>query len=218
MLLPKDLVSGDFYWFQKFGKYSVLVMADCTGHGVPGGFMSMMGAEMLNQVLSDPEIVDAGIALTEIDKRIKNNLNQVGSQRQQNDGMDMALCIFDSEDQTVQFSGANRPLIRVRDGELTLIKPNKFGVGGLLGFEKEFKTEKLDIKKGDCYYMYSDGYPDQFGGPKNKKFMRKRLNQLLLSQSSKPMQEQETKFLNEFNDWKGSVEQIDDVCLIGVRV
>lgn len=218
MLLPKDLVSGDFYWFQKFGKYSVLVMADCTGHGVPGGFMSMMGAEMLNQVLSDPEILDAGRALQEIDERIKNNLNQVGSKRQQNDGMDMALCIFNMEDNTLQFSGANRPLILVRDGELAIIKPNKYGVGGLLDFKKEFVTENLKIQKGDCYYMYSDGYPDQFGGPKNKKFMRKKLNNLLLEHSSSNMDQQEKAFLTAFNEWKGNVEQIDDVCLIGIRV
>ena len=218
MLLPKDVVSGDFYWFQQFGKYSVLVMADCTGHGVPGGFMSMMGAEMLNQVLSDPEIVDAGVALAEIDKRIKNNLNQVGSARQQNDGMDMALCIFNKENNVLQYAGANRPLVMVRDGQLTMIKPDKFGVGGLLGFEKEFTTNHITLEKGDCFYMYSDGYPDQFGGPKNKKFMRKRLNALILEQSANPMVKQHETYLQAFNNWKGTVEQIDDVCLVGVRV
>lgn len=218
MLLPKDLVSGDFYWFQKYGKYSVLVMADCTGHGVPGGFMSMMGAEMLNQVLIDPEIVDAGVALGEIDKRIKNNLNQVGSVRQQNDGMDLALCIFNIEEKVLQYSGANRPLVLVRDHELIIFKPNKFGVGGSIDEVKEFQTQHIEIKKGDAFYMYSDGYPDQFGGPKNKKFMKKKLNSLILEQSSFPMGKQEKVFLDEFNDWKGEMEQIDDVCLIGVKI
>jgi serine phosphatase RsbU (regulator of sigma subunit) len=218
ILLPKDLVSGDFYWFQKYGKYSVLVMADCTGHGVPGGFMSMMGAEMLNQVLVDPQVIEAGVALGEVDKRIKNNLNQVGSIRQQSDGMDLGLCIFNADEKTLQFSGANRPLVRVRDGELTIIGPNKFGVGGALDEKKVFDTIYLEIKEGDCYYMYSDGYPDQFGGPKNKKFMKKRLNQLILEQSINKMDKQEEAFLSTFYDWKGSIEQIDDVCLVGVRV
>jgi len=218
LLLPKDLVSGDFYWFQTFGDYSVLVMADCTGHGVPGGFMSMMGAEMLNQILSDPKVVDAGDALSQIDMRIRNNLNQVGSKRQQNDGMDIALCFFDLKKGTMQFSGANRPLVRVRDNELTMIKPNRFGVGGATDIEKTFTTEELTIQKGDSYYMYSDGYPDQFGGPKNKKFMRKRLNKLILEQSSLSMDKQEKNFLSIFYNWKGDVDQIDDVCFIGVKI
>mgnify|MGYP000047092204 CR=1 FL=1 len=218
LLLPKDVVSGDFYWFQKFEDYSILVMADCTGHGVPGGFMSMMGAEMLNQVLSPSKIIEAGVALEEIDKRIRKNLNQVGSKKQQNDGMDIALCIFDFKNGKMQFSGANRPLIRVRGNELTKIKSNRFGVGGDDTIKKTFSTTHLDIKIGDSYYMYSDGYSDQFGGPKNKKFMSKRLNSLILEQSSLKMDEQEENFLQTFYDWKGSMQQIDDVCLIGVKV
>ena len=130
----------------------------------------------------------------------------------------MALCIFNMKDNTLHFSGANRPLIIVRDGELSTVNVNKYGVGGLLGFKKEFVTEYMKIQKGDCYYMYSDGYPDQFGGPKNKKFMKKKLNELILANSSEKMDQQEKALLTAFNDWKGSVEQIDDVCLVGVRV
>jgi serine phosphatase RsbU (regulator of sigma subunit) len=218
LLLPKDVVSGDFYWFKKVNGYSILVLADCTGHGVPGGFMSMMGAEMLNQVISDPKIMNAGHAIAEIDKRIISNLNQVGSKLQQNDGMDIALCVFDFEKGILHFSGANRPLIRVRNNELTMLKPNRYGAGGVATTKKTFLSEELDIKKGDSYYMYSDGFPDQFGGPKNKKFMRKRLNNLILEQSSLNMEQQETNFLKTFHDWKSNMKQIDDVCLIGVKV
>jgi serine phosphatase RsbU (regulator of sigma subunit) len=218
LLLPKDVVSGDFYWFKKINRYSILVLADCTGHGVPGGFMSMMGAEMLNQVVSDPKIMNTGDALAEIDKRIISNLNQVGSKLQQNDGMDIALCVFDLENQILHFSGANRPLIRVRDNELTMIKPNRYGVGGVATINKTFSAIQLDIKKGDSYYMYSDGYPDQFGGEKNKKFMRKRLNNFILEQSSLNMAQQEVNFLKTFHNWKGAMNQIDDVCLIGVKI
>ena len=218
LLLPKDVVSGDFYWFKKINRYSILVLADCTGHGVPGGFMSMMGAEMLNQVLSDPKVMSPGHAIAEIDKRIISNLNQAGSKLQQNDGMDIALCVFDFEKGTLQFSGANRPLIRVRDNELTMLKPNKYGAGGVTSIKKSFSSIYLDFKKGDRYYMYSDGFPDQFGGPKNKKFMRKQLNNLILEQSSLSMEHQEKNFLKAFHDWKSSMNQIDDVCLVGVKL
>jgi serine phosphatase RsbU (regulator of sigma subunit)/tetratricopeptide (TPR) repeat protein len=217
-LKPKDVVSGDFYWFNKYGKYAVLVMADCTGHGVPGGFMSMMGAEMLNQVLIDPEVVDAAKALEEINLRIKNNLNKSGSERQQNDGMDVSICIFNTEELTVQFAGANRPLVCVKNGELSMIKPDRFGVGGELEIEKHFTNHTLNFQKGDRFYMYSDGYPDQFGGPKYKKFMRKRFLKLLLNISNKPMAEQEKELLAQFLNWKGELEQIDDVCIVGVQI
>jgi len=218
LLLPKDVVSGDFYWFQKFGKYSVLVLADCTGHGVPGGFMSMMGVELLNQVLGDPTILEAGEALAEIDKRIRKNLNHVGSERQQNDGMDMALCIFDTEEKTVQYAGANSPLVFIRNGILERIVPDKYGVGGAFEQNKTFKTHLFKVEKEDVFYMYSDGYPDQFGGSKHKKFMRKRLLSLLLKISPYPMKQQKKELLEEFYAWKGDLEQIDDVSIVGVRV
>lgn len=218
LLLPKDVVSGDFYWFQKFGKHSVLVLSDCTGHGVPGGFMSMMGVELLNQVLSDPTILEAGDALVEIDKRIRKNLNHAGSERQQNDGMDMAICIFDTEKKMLQYAGANSPLVFIREGKLERIVPDKYGVGGALELNKKFKTHHFSIQKNDSFYMYSDGFPDQFGGPKNKKFMRKQLLNLLLNLSSQPMHQQKKQLLKEFYAWKGDLEQIDDVSIVGVRV
>ena len=193
-------------------------MADCTGHGVPGGFMSMMGAELLNQVLTGPEVNNPGLALKLIDERIRKNLNQVGSEKRQNDGMDMVIAIFNREDKIVHFAGANRPLIRVRDGELEMMRGTRNGVGGANSGDKEFENHILDLKDGDRYYMYSDGYPDQFGGPRNKKFMRKNLHELILKNSEKDMETQEEVLLKAFNDWKAGVEQIDDVCLIGVRV
>jgi serine phosphatase RsbU (regulator of sigma subunit) len=218
LLLPKDVVSGDFYWFQKYGKYSILVLSDCTGHGVPGGFMSMMGVELLNQVLGDPTILEAGKALEEIDKRIRKNLNHAGSERQQNDGMDMAICIFDTEAKTLQYAGANSPLVVVRDGKLERIVPDKYGVGGAFEQNKKFTTHHLSILKNDLFYMYSDGFPDQFGGTKNKKFMRKRLLNLFLTNSHLPMHRQKEELLKEFYAWKGNLEQIDDVSIVGVRV
>jgi len=218
ILLPKDVVSGDFYWFLKFGKYSVIVLADCTGHGVPGGFMSMMGVELLNQVLSDPSIVEAGKVLEKIDERIKNNLNKKGSKRQQNDGMDIAICIFNKGENILQYAGANSPLIFIRDKKLQRIAPDKYGVGGAHELNKTFKTHYIDIKSDDTFYMYSDGFPDQFGGPKNKKFMRKRLLNLFLEISNKPMAEQEKLLLKEFYNWKGNVEQVDDVSVVGIKI
>ncbi|MGV6861872.1 MAG: tetratricopeptide repeat protein [Putridiphycobacter sp.] len=218
LLMPKDVVSGDFYWFQKYGDYAVIVMADCTGHGVPGGFMSMMGIEMLNQVLGDPSVMQAGQALEEINKRICNNLNKAGSERQQRDGMDLSICIFNRSKNTVQYAGANRPLILIRNGEPELIKPNKYGVGGSLEENKKFTNHEFEVLKGDQFYMFSDGYPDQFGGPKNKKFMRKRFTNILVENAKESMQMQEKNLISEFNNWKGELEQIDDVCVVGVRI
>lgn len=216
LFLPRDVVSGDFYWHTKIAGRKVIAVADCTGHGVPGAFMSMMGAELLNQVIADHDVTSPGLALTEIDKRIKKNLNASDQESGRSDGMDLALCVFYGN--KVHFSGANRPLVLIRDGEFMSFKPNKYGVGGASYIEKDFKSESIDLRPGDTLYMYSDGYPDQFGGPKGKKFMGKKLNNLLLEISSLPMKAQESRLLNEFNEWKKDIEQVDDVCLMGIRI
>ena len=214
---PRDIVSGDFYWFNHFGDATVLAVADCTGHGVPGGFMSMMGSELLTQVISDPDVRDPGDALQRIDKRIIETLNKEGGKTMSNDGMDMCICTFLPEQKILQFAGANRPVIRIRDGAMNVFPFNKKGVGGRHK-QTGYDHTELPYEKGDCYYMFTDGFPDQFGGPKNKKFMRKRLQDLILDIAEKPMEEQKQELETTFDDWRGSERQVDDVCLIGVRV
>jgi serine phosphatase RsbU (regulator of sigma subunit) len=214
---PRDIVSGDFYWFKNFGDAIAVSVADCTGHGVPGAFMSMMGAELLNQVISDPAVQTPAHALQLIDERITQQLNKEGREQRQ-DGMDMVLCVFQPQKKLMQFCGANNPLLMIRNNELTQIKPNKQGVGGAKSDTRPFEFQEIQTQLGDCFYMFSDGYQDQFGGPKGKKFMRKRMHQLIVDNHRLPMQQQKEILEKDFTNWKGTLEQVDDVCMIGIKV
>ncbi|HEX7413285.1 MAG TPA: SpoIIE family protein phosphatase, partial [Bacteroidia bacterium] len=214
---PKDIVSGDIYWFAESKYNKILVVADCTGHGVPGGFMSMLSFTILQETLLLEEVKTTAQALTYLDNKITETLNR--NNRSYRDGMDMTLCAFSKSSNTLQFSCANRPLILIRNGELQEFLPDKFTIGGAIdNVSKKFRNQEIQIEQGDMIYLFTDGFPDQFGGEKGKKFMSKNFRELLSANAHLPMQEQKEELEKTFNKWKGNLEQVDDVCIIGIKV
>jgi serine phosphatase RsbU (regulator of sigma subunit)/Tfp pilus assembly protein PilF len=215
---PRDTVSGDFYWFARPGGKVLIAAADCTGHGVPGAFMSMIGIDKLNQAVLEKQLTQPSHILSSINKGIRQSLKQDELGSTSRDGMDIALCCFDFEKSVLEFAGANRPLYLVRNGELTEVKPTKAAIGGWTDNESQFGNTRIDIKAGDTIYIFTDGYPDQLGGEKGKKIMTKKFREILLSIQHLGMEEQEKELDRIFNEWKGAHEQVDDVLVIGIRV
>ena len=212
---PKDVVSGDFYWFQEKDKKLVIVCADCTGHGVPGAFMSMIGIDRLNNIINEQKITSPGLVLSELSRAIKKSLKQDGEKNSTRDGMDAAICTVDLDKQTMTYAGANRPLWIVKDGELEEIKANKVAVAGFTPDDQVFDEHEIPFKTGMKFYTTSDGYADQFGGPKGKKYMIKNMKEFILNHCQKPYGDQRQNLENELADWMGGHEQIDDICVIG---
>jgi serine phosphatase RsbU (regulator of sigma subunit) len=217
LYLPKDIISGDFYWFKEIEHIKMLSVADCTGHGVPGAFLSIMGNELLSFFVDSFKILDPPHLLKRIDQRITQSLNQEESRRA--DGMDMILISYNSKDGMLCYSGAYRPLIMIRNDELTVLKPSRHSLGGYDSTKaKSFTSNEFKAYPGDCYYMFSDGYPDQFGGQKRKKFMSRRFYNLLRDIHSMPMDQQKERLLQAHLKWKGSEEQVDDIIIVGIRI
>ena len=215
---PKDIVSGDFYWIENFGEdVVVFAAADCTGHGVPGAFMSLICNDLMNQVIKDQNVTTPAQVLTLLDVRLRAMLNK-STDHSSNDGMDIALCAFHKSNLWMQYAGAHRPLLLIRNGELIEYKPSKHSIGGYLTGNKVFQDNNIDVQKGDCIYILTDGYSDQFGGENGKKFKFKKLQKLILSISHMSMAEQHDLLEEAFISWRGKHEQVDDVCVIGVRV
>ena len=212
---PRDIVSGDFYWADEIGEKYLIVTADCTGHGVPGAFMSMLGISLLNEIIISKEISRPDQVLNHLrDKIIKVLRQKTGSIVK--DGMDMTVCLFDRKTFQLQFSGANNPIYLVSDGQLTQIKGDKMPVA-IHDIMDPFSLHHLKLKKGDTFYTFSDGFADQFGGPMRKKFLSKNFKNLLLSVQDLSMIEQGNKLDEVFTDYRKEVEQIDDVVVIGVK-
>lgn len=214
---PKDIVSGDFYWFKKIKHFLFFVVADCTGHGVPGAFMSMLGVSSLNETITTIRLDSTGEILHRLRSRVKSALHQKSVKAYSGDGMDMALFRIDTLTNELQYSGAYIPLIIIRNSELHEIKANKQPVAHYLE-EKEFTTHNFKLKKGDAIYSYTDGYIDQFGGDKNKKLRGKKLKEILIEISDKPMDEQNRVLDERFESWKNGNYQVDDVLVMGIRV
>jgi serine phosphatase RsbU (regulator of sigma subunit)/Tfp pilus assembly protein PilF len=214
---PRDIVSGDFYWFHRFDNKLILASADCTGHGVPGAFMSMICVQLLNQVVNDSKIHSPQLALASLDEGVKTSLHQ-GAIDSSTDGMDIALCEINLDKRSIQYSGAFRPLYLVRKGELIEYAANKFTIGGHIDREKKFNGHSIDLEQGDCVYLFTDGFPDQFGGQNGKKFMLKNFKKLLLDIWMLPMSEQRKKLDAVFLTWKGQFEQVDDILVMGMKV
>lgn len=214
---PRDIVSGDFYWFEQRGPLSVFAVVDCTGHGVPGAFMSLMGNDYLAEIITDQNITTPGRALSLLNDRILQALKQTGKIGDSKDGMDIALCVYNQATKELQYAGARNPLYIISGGELKEIKATKESIGGDIA-DKTFQNHSVQLQSGDQLYLFSDGFADQFGGTRGKKFMYKPFKILLLQNSSLPMKEQLDKLLKSFTDWKGKLDQIDDVCVLGVRV
>ena len=215
---PKDIVSGDFYWFTSIDGLSVVVTADCTGHGVPAALMSMIGNDILNEIVYDRNITTPALALNKFDIRIKRALKQKGVEEETSDGIDMAMCAIHLDKNLLQFAGAYRPLYLIRNGNLLEYKANRFSIGGFTKKEKIFKNYDINFYSGDTIYTFSDGFEDQFGGPKGKKFMKKRFREAIIDMQHLNMKEQNKHLRNIFHNWKGDLEQVDDILVIGIRL
>ncbi|MCB0397618.1 MAG: SpoIIE family protein phosphatase [Flavobacteriales bacterium] len=214
---PKDIVSGDFYWFGKKQDVTILAAVDCTGHGVPGAFMSMIGHNLLNQIILEQAILDPGRILTELNVRLKQAFKQSKRMTDTRDGMDMALCAVLPSENKLLFAGAMRPLYLYRGNDFEEIKGNKQAIGGLTEDEFAFTTHERKLQSGDRFYIFSDGYADQFGGPAGKKFMSKQLRKIMAESAGVSMEDQLTVFHSAVQKWKGNEVQVDDILLIGVR-
>lgn len=216
---PRDIVSGDFYWFDKLDDDKfILVCADSTGHGVPGAFMSMIGSTLLQDIVTRKKISRPSEILSMLDKQIFSTLNQNVDLGVSNDGMDMVICEFNIHTRHVRFASAMRPIILVMSGESHYIKGNRSSVGGESVIDKYFIDQEYYLNEGDTLYLFSDGLPDQFGGTDGKKMKIARLKKIIDHVSKLPMREQEKAMSDSFNEWKGDFEQVDDILLIGVKV
>ncbi len=213
---PKDIVSGDFYWFlEKYHKFFIAAV-DCTGHGVPGAFMSVIGSNLLNQILNEYSILEPEAILDHLNFRVQAALKQ-DQNAETKDGMDVAFCSIDQENDLLQYAGANRPLWLVRNGEIIKYEADKIPIGGGQFGHMSYKGHTIPVQEGDIIYIFTDGIVDQFGGEQNKKFTSKRFADLILSISHLSMQEQMQNIKNTFMEWKGKEEQTDDVLVIGIR-
>jgi len=240
--LPRDIVSGDYYWATQRPDYNILVVADCTGHGVPGATMSMLGVSFLNEIMTRHENIEAGQVLDELRRLVIKALHQTGKENEQKDGMDISLCIIFHKERKLQFAGANNPLYMVRkftegyplpddeknklsdytneQGELyqlAQITADKMPIGIYLKLTP-FTTNTIHYLPGDTFYMSSDGYSDQFGGATGTKFMSKKFKQLLLTIQQEPMDRQQQILHESHIKWKGTEEQVDDVMVMGFRI
>ena len=218
---PKDIVSGDFYWFDQSETGRVFFAAvDCTGHGVPGAFMSIVGHNLLKQIMSKHVDKSPAKILDELSKGVRETLHQRNFEESTSkDGMDITLCSIDKKTNELEFSAAFNPLYLVRNGEIFEIKGNKFSVGIYLEKEsRNFTNHKLKLQKGDVVYIFSDGYADQFGGPRGKKFMQNQFRNLLFDIHRKPMPEQKRILDSTIEHWRGNEDQVDDILVMGFRM
>jgi len=215
---PKDIVSGDFYWFEKINNKSLYAAVDCTGHGVPGAFMSLVGANGLNSAVKEHQITKPSEILNYLNAYVSDSLNKDAEDSKIRDGMDMTICSIDYDNMILEYSGANNPLYVIRDNEVIITKADKNAIASFKPGEKSFTNHTFEIKKGDVIYVFSDGYADQFGGAKGKKFMYKNFRKLLFDIHHLPMNEQKTILHNELKSWQGDVEQVDDILVIGVKI
>ncbi len=216
--MPKDIVSGDFYWLSEVNQKIYFAIADCTGHGVPGAMMSMLGSSLLDKIISNEQDQFPADILKEQHKEIDYTINENVEQRDSKDGMDIAFIMIDKPNKKVYFSGAGRPAYLIYNNELQILKGDKYSIGGIIDTETAtFSQHEMDIEAGMQIYLFSDGVPDQFGGEQKKKLMTKNLQKLLLQISKKPITEQSSAFKLEFERWKENTEQTDDVCLAGIQ-
>ncbi|MBN1252753.1 MAG: SpoIIE family protein phosphatase [Bacteroidales bacterium] len=222
---PKDIVSGDFYWygevesswdFDEANSLKILIAADCTGHGVPGAFMTLLGNNFLHLIVNIQEVVDPEQILYKLDQLVIETLKQRESGTMK-DGMDIAVIILDEEKKIISFAGAGNPLFYIRNNELIELRGSNFGIGGVLRKEKIFEPYKVQYEEGDVFYIFSDGYFDQIGGGEGRKFYKKRFKELLLKIHTMPLDEQKERLSTVFERWKSDKKQIDDVLVIGLK-
>ncbi|MFL5765222.1 MAG: tetratricopeptide repeat protein [Bacteroidia bacterium] len=218
---PKDVVSGDFYWIEEYNNMILIAAADCTGHGVPGSLMSMLGIEKLKQAVREKGLTDPGEILAFANRSFKETLTNTGNETTIRDGMDIALCCIAAESDTIKYAGANRPIwvLDTKEGSKKLIEinPTKAAIGGFTEESQVYKQNDILVEDGNIVYLFTDGFVDQFGGKENKKFYLKQFRELIPSIGHLPMADQKKALEKAFEDWKGDNEQVDDVLVIGLR-
>lgn len=220
---PKDIVSGDFYWFTQHQDKTIIAVADCTGHGVPGAFMSMIGTILLNEIVNDLNYTNPGTILDELHKRVYASLQQDVAVNTVQDGMDIAVCVINKKEKTFEFAGAQHSLYIVSNNQLQIIKADIRSIGGGMkylkkGKEKGFETHHIPINQAMTIYMFSDGYTDQFGGHEKRKFGSGLLKELLLSITNQPLNMQKELLHQNIEKWKGDVQQTDDILVVGLKI
>jgi ligand-binding sensor domain-containing protein/serine phosphatase RsbU (regulator of sigma subunit) len=215
---PRDIVSGDFYWMTQQDEKVFFAAADCTGHGVPGAFMSMLGIAFLNEILNKREAASANQVLNALKAHVIKSLHQTGKENESKDGMDISLCVIDLANKRVEFSGAYNSLILIRKGEMLEYKADRMPIGIYFKDQDSFTNHQIDYQEGDTLYMHSDGYPDQFGGENGRKFMMKQFKQLLLEIQGKTMAEQRNILDRTMLKWRGETDQIDDILVVGIKL
>jgi serine phosphatase RsbU (regulator of sigma subunit) len=216
---PKNIVSGDFFWVHRIDEHTVLYAAvDCTGHGVPGAFMSIMGYHLLEQIVVKNQLDQPSLILNELTKSVIKSLKQTNELGSVKDGMDIALCKIDFQNYTLEYAGAHNSLYLIRNGSLTETKADRKSVGISASKSIEFSNHTMNLEKGDCLYIFSDGYVDQKGGPENTKFFYQPFKELLLEIHQESMQKQKQKLQSVISEWKGDKGQIDDMLIIGLRI
>ncbi len=221
---PKDIVSGDFYWFESVANEQsdklekvLFAVVDCTGHGVPGAFMSLIGSNALNQIVKEYKVNKPADILTKLDEIVSSTLSQNAEYSQIKDGMDLAICSYCPETQVLEYAGAYNPLWIIRDNEIMEIKADKIAIGlASLNTQQSFQNHEIKLQEGDEIYLFSDGFADQFGGAKGKKLKFSRFKEILSVKSSS-MKEKHKALDQTFEEWRGDLEQLDDVCVIGIR-
>ncbi|MFH2096399.1 MAG: SpoIIE family protein phosphatase [Bacteroidota bacterium] len=218
MYKPRDIVSGDFYFLQKVNDNVLFAAVDCTGHGVPGAFMSMLGIAFLTEIIRRKDVTSASEVLNLLRENVKESLKQTGKRGEQRDGMDMALCALNMKNKELQYAGAYNPLLILRKGEVLEYKGDKMPVGVHPKEKDSFTNHVVKLKKDDRLYMFSDGFVDQVGGPSGEKFMTENFRNLLLEVCSLPMAEQHIKLDETFTNWSSGQKQVDDIVIIGLKI
>ncbi len=215
---PRDIVSGDYYWAREKNNKLLIAAADCTGHGVPGGFLSMLGISSMNEIVNRSKDLNPGKILEQLREVVITSLHQTGTRDEAQDGIEIALCVIDLKKRSMEYSGANRPLYLVRDGVVEHLRPDRMPIGIYEQEPAPFTTHSVKLKKGDSIYLFSDGYVDQLGGPLRKTFRAINFRKLLLEIQDRPMEKQRAVLMDKMNSWQGDIEQIDDILVIGIRL
>ena len=221
---PKNIVSGDFYWFRQAGNFMYLVAADCTGHGVPGAFMSILAISIFNDIVKEDTLLTPGEILEKLKRKIIEMLCGRNPESETNDGIDLAICRIDLSNHIIQYAGASRPLIIVRENTpdhsfgIMQIRADQMPIGTYRKDDKNFTNHTLQLQLNDAIYLFSDGFASQFGGENNRTFRQNRLKELLLQIHDKPMELQVKLLENALNDWKRDLMQTDDILVIGLKV
>jgi sigma-B regulation protein RsbU (phosphoserine phosphatase) len=218
IFLPRDIVSGDFYWVHQENDKIIVAVGDSTGHGVPGAFISILGISYLNLVFSKHKPNTPAQLLNYLREYFMKTLNQTGKENEQKDGIDMSVCFFDKKLKQVQFAGAFNPVYIVRNNSLVQLEGDKMPIGVSAEFENSFNNKQFELEPNDMVYLFSDGFPDQFGGPDGKKYKYNKFRELLIKCSNLPVSEQKVVILDEFTEWKGNLPQLDDMTMVGIKI